>query len=39
MAIGIEHMEITFAPRGILRRVGTKAAFRQVRPKRSTSET
>ena len=31
--IGIEHMEITFAPRGILRRLGTKAAFAKVRPK------
>ena len=33
MPIGIEHMEITFAPRGILRRLGTKAAFAKVRPK------
>ena len=31
--IGIAQVEITFAPRGILRHVGTKAVFAKVRPK------
>ena len=32
MAIGIEHVEITFAPRGILRSVGAEAHCRKMRP-------
>ena len=32
MAIRIGHMEITFAPRGILRTVWMKAFFHKVRP-------
>ena len=32
MAVGIEHVEVAFAPRGILRRVWTKTIFAKVRP-------
>ena len=32
MAIRIKHVEITFAPGSILRRVWTESVFREVRP-------
>ena len=33
MSVRIEHVEVAFAPRGILRPVWTKAVFAKVRPK------